>query len=67
MIVTGLWFGLFIIACGVLTVYPTLGKKDDEMVSFGRYGVLVEAKAMRIWGKIIIIGGLFLSLTSLLL
>jgi hypothetical protein len=65
MIISGLWFTLFLVACGVLTVYPTLGKKDDEMVSF-RYGVL-EAKAMRIWGEIIIVGGLFVLLVSLLL
>ena len=66
MIVSGLWFGLFIIACGVITVYPTLGKKDEELVSFGRLGALVEARAVRIWEEVVIGGGLFVLLMSLL-
>jgi len=66
MIVNGLWFGLFIIACGVLTVYPTLGKGDDEIVRFGSYA-LAEAKFVKIYGEAIIIGGLLVLLISLLL
>jgi hypothetical protein len=66
MLVNGLWFGLFLIACGVITVYPTLGKKGDELVSFGRYGGLAEARVVRIFGEVIIAGGLLVLSTSLL-
>jgi len=65
MTVNGLWFGLFIIAVGVVIVYRTLGKKDDEIVSFGR--AFAEAKYGKIWGQMVIIGGQLLSLASLLI
>jgi hypothetical protein len=63
----GLEFGLFIIGCGVLTLFRASGKKDDDTVFVGRLGIApTSAKAVRIWGKILVLGGAFLFTVSLL-
>jgi hypothetical protein len=63
----GLEFGLFIIGCGVITFFQAWGKKDDDTVFIGRLGTApTSAKAVRTWGKILILGGALLSIISLL-
>jgi hypothetical protein len=63
----GLEFGLFIIGCGVITFLKAWGKKDDDTVFVGRLGIApTSAKAVRIWGKILVLGGAFLLIVSLL-
>lgn len=67
MILPGLEFGLFIIGCGLVTFFQAWGKKDDDTVFVGRLGVApTSAKAVRTWGKILVLGGAFLSIVSLL-
>lgn len=61
----GVLFGLFIIAMGFLTIEPTLDKEPHEMVSI-RYGYMVEAASVRLWGIIVILLGFFILIFSLL-
>jgi hypothetical protein len=61
----GVLFGLFIIAMGFLTIGPTLDKEPHEMVSI-RYGIMVEAASVRLWGIIVIMLGFFILIFSLL-
>jgi hypothetical protein len=63
----GLEFGLFIVGCGVLTLFRAWGKKDDDTVFVGRLGIApFSAKAVRTLGKILVLGGAFLLIVSLL-
>jgi hypothetical protein len=60
-------FGVFIIGCGMITFLGAWGKKDDDTVFVGRLGVApTSAKAVRTWGKVLVLGGAILSIASLL-
>jgi len=62
----GLLFGLFIIGCGALTFFKATGKDDHELVGI-RSGALVEARAVKYLGIIVMSMGLFVLILSLLL
>lgn len=61
----GVVFGLFIIAMGFLTLEPSLDKESDDMIPI-RYGVMVKATYVRLWGIIVILLGFFILMFSLL-
>jgi len=66
MIPPKLEFGLFIVCCGVITFFHAWGKKDNDTVFVGRLGVTpTSAKAVKTWGKTLIIAGALLSIVSL--
>jgi hypothetical protein len=61
----GLEFGVFIIGSGVITFLGAWGKKDDDTVFVGPLGAIpTSAKAVRTWGKVLVLRGAILSIAS---
>ena len=62
----GLLFGLFIIGVGVYTIFQAMDKDDDELISI-RGGALINARYVKVWGKIVVLIGSFFLILSFLL
>jgi len=62
----GILFGLFIIACGLYGIFLAIDKDDYELINM-RYGVLWEARYVKLFGKIVVLIGSFFLILALLL
>jgi hypothetical protein len=62
----GILFGLFIIGCGLYGYFQAMDEDENGMVSW-RYGVLVEARSVKLLGEIVILIGSFFLILALLL
>jgi len=62
----GILFGLFIIACGLYGVFLVRDKDEHELVNM-RYGVLWEARYVKLFGEIVVLIGSFFLILALLL
>lgn len=58
-------FGLFIIGVGLYTIFQAMDKDDDELI--GVRGALIEARYVKLWGKILVLIGSFFLILALLL
>ena len=62
----GLLFGLFIIGCGLYGIFLAIDRDDHELIGI-RYGILTEARYVKLWGKILVLIGSFFLILSLVL
>jgi hypothetical protein len=62
----GILFGLFIIGCGFYAFFQAMDEDENGMVTW-RYGVLVDARSVKLFGKIVALIGCFFLILALLL